>query len=273
MKRLLENLKGLWLKSIRKASKRQRFVYATLLIVGANSLLTLLPFQVAIYLVPLLLVMVYAATYMALLEEIEQIEWVVLFILPVYFSVSMFFFYYLLPDRLFAKVPYFLALSVGTYAVLLSENIFNVGVEKSLPLYRAAFSVANFLTLVVFFLMYTVLLSFRLHFLFNAFFGALISWPLFFHGIWMSSPKAVLEERIYKFATVLTILLSFAVLVLNFMPIKTSIFALYNVAVAYVLLGITQEIIQDTVFRERIREYLIVFSLMTVLVLLTAGWG
>ena len=260
-------------KAVLKIDKRQRFIIATGTIFVANFLLTLLPFSVAVFFLPILLVVVYAATYFAHLEGIEQIEWFVLFIMPLYFTVSMLLFYYLLPSRLLAKVPYMLVSSVITYAILLSENIFNVGVEKSLPLYRAAFSVANFVSLVVLFLIFTVLFSFRLNFLFNTFFGGLLSWPVFFHGIWSSSPRAVLEERVYKFATILSFLLSFVICILNFVPIKTSIYSLYTVANAYVLLGITQEIIQNTVFKERIREYLAVFGVMSLLVILTAIWN
>ena len=159
------------------------------------------------------------------------------------------------------------------YASILSVNIFNVGVEKSLPLYRAAYSVSNFLSLLAFFLLYTVLYSFRLHFLLNTFFGMLLAWPLFFHSVWAANPKSVLEERVYKYATINTILLTGAIFVLNFMPIKTNIYALYTVAIVYLLSGLTQEIMTDTVFKERVREYLIVFFLLTILVFATAAWG
>ena len=210
---------------------------------------------------------------MALLEDIEHIEWIVLFILPIYLAISLLLFYYLLPVRWLTRIPYLAVLAVSMYSSILSVNIFNVGIEKSLPLYRAAYSVSNFLTLLCFFLIYTVLYSFRLNFLFNYFIGLLLAWPLFFHNIWASNPKAVLEERIYKFATIDTILLSGVILILNFVPIKTSIYALYTVATAYLLSGLTQEIITDTVFKERVREYLIVFSVLTVLVILSANWG
>jgi hypothetical protein len=118
-----------------------------------------------------------------------------------------------------------------------------------------------------------VLFSFKLHFLFNAFIGGLLAWPLFFQGIWMANPKEVLEERVYKFASIITILLAFSVLILNFIPIKASILSLFTVAIAYILLGTIQEVIHDTVFKERIREYLLVFTIMFFMVLLTASWG
>ncbi len=253
--------------------KRQRFVMSTALILALNLVLTLFPFSKIIFFLPILAVLVYAATYFALLEDIKHIEWVVLFILPIYFVLSFLLFYYLLPTRWLTRIPYLLVLSIAVYAILLSENIFNVGVEKSLPLYRAAYSITNFTTLLILFFLFTVLFSFRLHFLLNAFFGGVLAWPVFFHAVWIASPKAVLEERVYKFSTILGVLLSAAILILSFLPIKTSVYAIYTVAVSYVLIGVTQETVQDTAFKERIREYLIVFAAMTVLFLLTAQWG
>ena len=258
---------------LRKIDKRQRLLMAVAIVIIFNLIIILFPIRVAVYLIPVDILIVYAATYIALLENIENIEWLVLFILPIYLAISLLLFYYLLPIRWLTRIPYLAVLGVGMYASILSVNIFNVGVEKSLPLYRAAYSVSNFLSLLAFFLLYTVLYSFRLHFLLNTFFGMLLAWPLFFHSVWVANPKSVLEERVYKYATINTILLTGAIFVLNFIPIKTNIYALYTVAIVYLLSGLTQEIMTDTVFKERVREYLIVFFLLTILVFATAAWG
>ena len=258
---------------LRKIDKRQRLLMAVAIVVGFNLIVVLFPLSIAVYLLPLEILIVYLSTYIALLEDIEHIEWFVLFILPIYLAVSLVLFYYLLPVRWLTRIPFLAVLGVGMYASMLSVNIFNVGVEKSLPLYRAAYSVSNFLSLLIFFLFFTVLFSFRLHFLLNGFISLLLSWPLLFHNLWAANPKAVLEERVYKFATIIAILLAVAVLALNFMPIRTNIFALYAVAIVYLLSGLTQEIMTNTVFKERVKEYLIVFGMLSLLVFLTANWG
>jgi len=264
--------KRIW-SFLNKIDKRQRLVFSVGIVFLGNLFITLLPLNWALWFIPVDIMLVYIATYLALLEDIEHIEWLVLFILPIYLAVSLLLFYYLLPIHWLTRIPYLVVLSITLYAGILSENIFNVGVEKTLPLYRAAYSVSNFLTLLTAFLIFTVLYSFRLNFLVNGFLGLLIAWPLFFHSTWSANPKAVLEERVYKFATINTVLLAFAVLLLNFVPIKTNIFALYTVAIFYLLSGITQEVINDTVFRERVREYLIVFGVLSILVLMSANWG
>lgn len=258
---------------ISRIPRRRRFALSTLAVTLVMLLLSLFPFSTMLLALPVLVIVVYAVSYFALFEGIDHIEWIVLFILPVYFCLTFVLFYFLLPVRWLTRVPFVFIVAVTTYAILLSENIFNAGVEKSLPLYRAAYSVANFVTLSILFFLFTVLISFRQHFLLNAFFGGVLSWPLFFHSIWIASPKNVLEERVYKFATILSVLLSFAILMLSFVPVKTSIYAVYTVAIAYVLIGVTQEIVQNTAFKEHIRTYIIIISIMSVLVLLTASWN
>ncbi len=273
MPNLFEYMKKKIFNFFRSIPKRKRFVIALVAIVVPTVSLTLLPFSTMLFFIPFLAAFVYGATYLALLEDVSHIEWVVLFIPPIYFCIFFLLFYYLLPVRWLTRIPFMVILSVALYAIFLSENIFNVGVEKSLPLYRAAYSVSNFIMLLAFLFLFTVLYSLRQHYLVNMFFGGLLAWPLFFHAIWTASPKSVLEERVYKFSTISTILLSFAILILNFIPIKTSIYALYTVAVAYMLTGVTQEIVQNTAFREHIRAYIIMVGAMTILILLTAQWS
>ena len=50
-----------------------------------------------------------------------------------YFCISLLLFYYLLPTRLLTRIPFVILVGVAMYALLLSENIFNVGVDRTLP--------------------------------------------------------------------------------------------------------------------------------------------
>lgn len=258
---------------LRRIDKRRRLFMSVLLIGISFFLLTLLPFSKVLFLLPLLLIIVYLGTYVAVLEGINNIEWIVLFILPLYFCTSFLLFYYLLPTRLLTRIPFVIIVMVGMYALLLSENIFNVGVDRTLPLYRAAYSISNFFTLIILFFVFTVLFSFRFHFALTAFIGGLVAFPVMFHGLWSSSPKSVLEERVLKFSGIIASLLSIALLLFGFLPVKTNISSLYAISIAYVLIGITQEVIQDTAFRERVREYVFVFAGMTVLIFSAASWN
>lgn len=252
-----------------RIDKKRRAVIATLFIGVLTFFLTLLPFNLLIYYLPILVIAIYMATYFAILEQIDRIELFVLFIHPIFFCISFLLFFYLLPSRLLTKIPFIVIFSIIFYSILLAENIFNVGVEKGLALYRAAYSISNFLTLIIIFFSFTVLFSFRLHFLINVFLTFIISWPIFFHTVWSASPKAVLEERVYKYATILSFLLTALVFALSFLPIKPNILSIYLSAIAYVLFSITQEVVSDTAFKERIQGYIVLFVIMTFLILLS----
>ena len=138
-----------------KIGKRQRFSVAAAIICSYLFGITFLPYESAVFHVIPLALLTYIAVYFGILEDVERIEWIQLFILPVYFVIAALFFYYLLPVRLLTRVPFTVVSFVFLYALFLSENIFNVGVERSLPLYRAAYSVINFIMLVVLLMVFT----------------------------------------------------------------------------------------------------------------------
>ena len=89
-------------------------------------------------------------------------------------------FYFLFPTRWITRIPFIIFYSISVYAMFLVSNIFNVGVEKSLQLYRAAFSVNYFYQSLMVFLFANLILSLKLNF----FLGGLLFlsldrlWPL-----------------------------------------------------------------------------------------------
>lgn len=252
-----------------KIGKRKRFAVSTAVLSTYLFLITYVPYHVALFHIIPLLFLAYGVTYIGILEDIEGVEWSQLFTLPLVLTVSALLFYYLLPVRLLTRVPFIITYSILLYAVFLSENIFNVGVERTLALYRAAYSVTNFVILVILLLMFTILFSFGANYLFAAFIGMIASFPLFFHSLWIANPMSVLEERVYKISALLSIILGFGIIFSSFLPLKTTIYAILNVAMAYFLIGVTQEIIQDTVFVNRIKEYVVVYGILLLFIVLS----
>ncbi|PJE63414.1 hypothetical protein COU89_03520 [Candidatus Roizmanbacteria bacterium CG10_big_fil_rev_8_21_14_0_10_45_7] len=249
--------------------KRKRFTIAVVTICLYFFIITSLPYDQALFHVIPLAVLTYVSVFFGILEDVERLEWIQLFILPVYFVVAALFFYYLLPVRLLTRIPFTIITFVCLYAIFLSENIFNVGVERSLPLYRAAYSVINFIMLVVFLMVFTLLYSFSFNLYMNALTGTIIVFPLVFHGMWIANPMEVVEERIWKYAAVLTFLLGFGILIGSFLPLRTNVYAILTVAMSYFLIGIAQEIIQETAYRSRVREYITVYAVLLVLITLS----
>ena len=128
-------------KKILQIDKRLRFVIGSLFLTGIMLVATFFFFDKAFIFLPLLALASYLVVYFALVEDIEKIEWIMLFFMPIVISIAFYIFYFLFPIRWLTRIPFLTVYAIFIYASLLCSNIFNVGVEKSLQLYRAAYSV------------------------------------------------------------------------------------------------------------------------------------
>lgn len=263
---------SLFLKRFFKIHKRHRFilsaVLSSFLVLGS----TFLSFQqLGIYLI-FVFFLIYFFSFFSLLEEIKGIEWINLFILPIYFTLAFILFYFLLPVRWLTRLPFFLIYGVSIYAILLSANIFNVGVEKSLQLFRAASSVNYlFITLSSFF-SFSLLISLRNNFVVNFLGGFLLTAPLAYQFVWSVNPKDTFSFDTLKLALIISFFVSQLALFFSFVPLRTNIFALLLTTALYSLLGITQAYLEEKLFKERIQEFIFVFFFVLIIVLLSAGW-
>ena len=80
-------------KKIIKIEKRIRFVISAILLTICLFISTLNFFDKAIIFIPILTVVCYGLTYFAVLEGIEKIEWLTLFIIPVLLTIAFYLFY------------------------------------------------------------------------------------------------------------------------------------------------------------------------------------
>ena len=131
-------------KTFGQMEKRIRLVAAAIIMTALMVVSTFFFFDLFWVFIPVLSIAAYICTYLAVLEDIDNIEWSMLFLMPVLFTVSFYVFYFLFPVRWITRVPFMFMYGCSLYAILLTSNIFNVGVGKSLQLYRAAFSVNYF---------------------------------------------------------------------------------------------------------------------------------
>jgi hypothetical protein len=252
--------------------RRLRFVIGAVVLTLLLLLTTFFDFDTFWFVLPLLVVATYFFTYFSVLEGINKNEWIVLFIMPVFFTVFMYFFYYLFPVRWLTRVPLVIFYGLSMYALLLTSNIFNVGVEKNIQLYRAAFSV-NFLfqTLIVF-LATEVLLSFRMVFILNAIGLFAVIFPVSLQLFWSVHPQSKIEKKDLFYAAVISLLISQCVTVLSFIPLKTTIVALFITGAFYSLGGLFYHYLDEKLFKQTIREYCMVMIVIIGIVLLTIQW-
>lgn len=261
-----------FLKLFGRVEKRQRFIIVTLLLTLTVLSSSFLNFSEVRYFIFVVAIVSYLLTFFSILEGISKVEWLMLFVVPVYFTISLILFYFLLPVRWLTRLPFVLIYAISIYALLLSSNIINVGVVKTLQLFRAAFSI-NFLYLTITsYLVFNLILSFKLSFVYNFFLVMILSFPLVLQFLWSIEPKDNLERQLLKYSFLISFILAQVAHLLSFMPIRTTIFALFLTASFYSLLGLFQAYLEERLFKERIREFVFVIIFVFIIVILSAKW-
>lgn len=259
-------------KRATKIEKRLRFAISSLCLSFLFLVSTFFYFDKALIFIPILILATYIFTYFSVLEGIHDIEWFTLFFMPVVVTVSFYLFYFLFPVRWLTRAPFILVYGISIYAILLTANIFNVGVEKSLQLYRAAFSVNFFYQTVCSFLLFNIILFFRLNFLYNAALTGGVGLLLDIHLFWTLKLNKTIEREILLFACLVGIVIFEAAALGSFIPINSTIFSLFLTSIFYSLSGLGYSYLDQRLFKETIREYLIVLGFVFTITLLSISW-
>ena len=253
--------------------KRERFTLQTIILTAGVLTSQLIWTDFRFHMVILLAVASYILSTWSLKEDIKKIEWLLLFILPVLFTASLSLFYFLLPPRWIIRLTTTAFFAVGTYAILLVENIYNVAVQRSIQLLRAAQSVGLLLTLAVIFLSANVIFSLKLPFILNFLLMFTVSFFLALQSLWSIKLQKKLSAELLIYSLTVGIGIGELPLVLSFWPIENASFSLLLSASYYALIGIIQQYMAERLFLNVIREYIIVFVFTFILTFLTTRWG
>lgn len=256
-------------KKVLRIEKRIRFVISTLALTFLMLLSTFFFFDKMIVFSLLLILFGYFFTYFAIIEGIEGIEWLTLFLMPIILGLAFYFFYFLFPVRWLTRLPFIIIYAISVYANLLASNIFNVRVERSLQLYRAAFSVNFFYHTLIVFLIFNSLFSFHFGFIINMIFAGLIIFVLSLQLYWTVKTPLVFDREIILYAFLASLVIGQAVAILSFIPVSGIILALFVTSAYYSLSGIIYSYMDERLFKETIREYLFVLGFVFVIMLLS----
>ena len=255
-----------------KIEKRLRLVISVFISTGLVVFSTFFYFDKAPMFIPLLFVASFLLTYFALLEEIEETDWFGLFFMPVSLTIFFYLFYFLFPGRWLTRIPFIFVYGISLYAVLLSANIFNVGVEKNLQLYRAAFSINFFYQTFLAFIIFNILFSLKGFFLINMLIVGGAGFLLSLHLFWTIKLDKRLNREIVNYALFVAILLAELALFVSFIPLRSTIAALFLTASYYSLGGVVYSFIDQKLFRETIREYAFVWIFVLAITILSISW-
>ena len=206
-------------------------------------------------------------------EDLKGIGWLTVLVLPVLYPVSVALFYFLLPDRLLSRMMIMTIFGIGMYALLLTENIFNVAAIRTIQLLRAAHAVGFLLTLVVAFFLWDTIFSYRLAPWWNGLLVFATSWPLVLQGLWSVNLEDKVDRSIWRNSLGLAFALGCLGLTISFWPVTITVASLFLVSGLYVLLGLVQQNLSGRLFKKTIQEYLWVGLTVLAVTFLLASWG
>lgn len=260
-------------------NKRVKYLISSALCALAFFLFVLLPYESRYYGLMVGSVLVIFCFWFGLgvvFEKNINIR-VMVSLLPVGFFIGFGLFSVLLPPSLLFSVVLSIFFGVIAYMLFLVENVFLVAIGyKTVPLYRAAYTVSLIILLLGAFFLFNSLYSFRLIFWQNAVLAFLISLVIFYYhffavAIELSDDGVNLNRAAYVLIPAL--LIGQLSLVLSFWP--TGIFkgSLYLVSAIYIVCSLLQADIRDRLFKRDRVVALWIGVAMIVGIILVTRWG
>jgi len=253
-------------------SKRQQFVITTLLCAFGLLLTQIVSAEFRFVTVAGLSVITYLFCAFVLREDLAGIEWFTLLSLPTLFTAAIAVFYFLLPVRWLTRIPVVVIYAVCMYALLLTENIYNVAANRTIALLRAAHTVGFLLTLVAFFLLSQTVLSLRSNAIVNALGAGSVAFVLSFQILWSVVLAPVLDKRVLSISIVIACVIAQFAWILSFWPITITIEALFLTTCLYAVVGMGQQYLQDKLYKKTVTEFLIVTAIIFGIVILSTNW-
>lgn len=253
-------------------SKRKKFVITSLILAVGFFGFQFLDNQYRFLGIGILTLLTVSLFAWSLWEGLGRNMTLLTLILPALFTLGVGIFWFLLPAQVYARLPIILFYALGMYVLALTSNIFTVGAIRTIALLRAARGVGFVLTLVTSFLIYDAILSLKIQPFISSPAVALFSFPLFLQGYWTSLLDTKFSKDILNLSLISALLVGEVALGLYFWPVTVVVGSLFLTVGVYMLLGLGQAKIEDRLFYQTIREYLLVGILVFIGMLLSTHW-
>jgi hypothetical protein len=253
-------------------TKRQLFVASTLLLTTILVLTQIVPSDYRYICVIALSISTYIFGAICLHEDLKGIEWFTLLILPTLYSAAVALFYFLLPVRWLTRIPIAMLYAFGLYALLLTENIYNVAANRTIALLRAAHSVGFLLSFITYFLLVQTIFAFRFGPFPNILGIGILSFVLIFQSLWAMELEEKASERLISVTVALTAVLTQLTWILSLWPVPRMMAALFIASVFYSLVGMAQQYIVEKMYKKTVIEFFVVCIVISVIFLATTRW-
>lgn len=194
-------------------------------------------------------------------------------ILPMFFTLGVGIFWFLLPGSIFARIPIVIFYGIGIYILCLTTNIYSVAAIRTIALLRAARGVGFVLTLVTFFLIFDAILSLKSPIWITPGLVLLFSFPLYAQGFWSVNLQKNFSKDLLLLSSISSLIMGETALALFFWPVSVVTGSLFLTVAVYIILGLGQAKLEGRLFSSTAREYLTVGLLVFFAVFLATHWG
>ncbi len=253
-------------------TKRQEFVLISFAL-GIGLMITQLLPEYRYPMVIVLSIAAYFGSAFALRKDLSGVEFFTLLILPTLFTAAVTLFYFLLPLRWITRIPVLALYTLGMYALLLTENIYNVSANRTIPLLRAAHTIGFLITLVTYFLLVSTVLAFRLHAIPNAILIGAISAVLILQILWSIDLETDrIQPKIFHLTSTLTLIFMELAWVLSFLSVKSTMKALFLTTCFYSLVGMAQQYLAERLYKKTVIEFSSVLIIVGIVFLFAMNW-
>lgn len=258
-------------KNGRFLTKRRRFVIVALFLSLGLFGIQALPVESRYTAIAAFGIFSYLLSAWSVFKDLRGWQWVSNMVLPTLYPVSVASFYFLLPQDFVVRVAVIILFGISIYALLLTVNIFGVASIRTIQLLRAARAVGFLLTILTCAFLFHVIFALRLPLLYSAGLLFVVSWLLFYQGIWTHTLSITGEKRELIYTTVGSFLLTQAGIALSFWLIDVPLASIMLAMIMYVILGLFQQDLEQRLFARTIQEYTgfagIVFVVIVIAVL------
>lgn len=193
-------------------------------------------------------------------------------ILPLYYSIGIALFWFLLPSTIWVTIVIVILYGVSIYLLFLTENVFSVSSLKTIALYRAAKGVGFLFTLIAFFFTLNALISLKIPFYYLGFLVFVIILPLYIQGFWSSTLQDKMDKNLGAISLASALIQAQVSVILFFWPVGVIVGSLFLTIVFYILLGLGQSKLEDRLFSQTVGEYLTVGAVVFVVMLFSTSW-
>ncbi|RJQ36578.1 hypothetical protein C4559_04910 [Candidatus Microgenomates bacterium] len=194
-----------------------------------------------------------------------------IFILPFFYSLAFALFYFLVPNRLLARIGITSLYAIGLYSLFLSQNIFTVASIRTIALLSSARTVSFVLTLVTYFFLSNIVFSLDLSIMFTSALLFIFTYFLTTHSIWTYTlNKSLFSE--YFWVIVLSVCILELSLILWFWPSNPTIIALFLTGFFYTVIGLSHVWFEKRLFRGVMWEYIWVGVVVSLILILSTSW-